>query len=148
MNIQTERLVIAPCTEMVLEKIPNNEIGPHIHHYLKELKQDSTLLGWGVWIVLSKNKGEFVGDIGFKGKPNKNQTVEVGYGICPHAQNKGYATEAVNALLGWAFNSHVNKVTAECLKDNLASIKVLEKVGMKKISEDEEMLFWEISNSN
>ena len=63
--------------------------------FLEKLREDSTQLGWGVWLVINKENNTIIGDIGFKGKPNSENTVEVGYGIIPSAQNKGYATEAV-----------------------------------------------------
>ncbi|MFE8703047.1 GNAT family N-acetyltransferase [Cytobacillus sp. FJAT-54145] len=145
MSILTERLQIIPCTfENVAEFGHNYEIGPHIHMYLEELERDSSYNGWGVWFVILKDTNEVIGDIGFKGKPLDGQ-VEIGYGIIPTAQNKGYATEAVQGLIDWAFSSgKVEKIIAECLIDNAASIKVLEKVGMTRSTSNNEMLFWEI----
>lgn len=145
MSILTERLQIIPCTfENVDEFGHNYEIGPHIRMYLEELERDSSYYGWGVWFVISKDTNEVIGDIGFKGKPLDGQ-VEVGYGIIPTAQNKGFATEAVQGLIERAFSSgKVDKIIAECLIDNSASIKVLEKVGMTRSTSNHEMLFWEI----
>nr|WP_263323296.1 GNAT family N-acetyltransferase [Neobacillus sp. Marseille-Q6967] len=84
--------------------------------------------------------------IGFKGKPDEGKTVEVGYGIIPSAQNKGFATEAVKGLIDWAFSTgEVEKVMAECLEDNVPSIKVLKKLGMHKKSAKNGIIYWEIS---
>lgn len=147
MELQTERLKIVPCTDELLSTIPTEEykIGPHISMFLEKLREDSTQLGWGVWLVITKENNTIIGDIGFKGKPNSENTVEVGYGIIPSAQNKGYATEAVNEIINWAFtNDDVNKVVAECLHDNIPSIKVLEKLNMNKIGTVNDMLKWEL----
>ena len=120
-------------------------MGPHIEMYLEQLKRDSSVKGWGVWFVIRRENNQVIGDIGFKGKPNDRKTVEIGYGIIPAAQNKGFATEAVQALIDWAFSSgQVEKVIAECLEDNVASIRVLEKVGMKRTSAKDGMLYWEL----
>ena len=35
----------------------------------------------GAWYVLRKEDDSVLGDIGFKGKPNEDQTVEIGYGF-------------------------------------------------------------------
>ncbi|WP_319003535.1 GNAT family N-acetyltransferase [Bacillus shivajii] len=86
-----------------------------------------------------------IGDIGFKGKPNSSNTIEVGYGIIPSVQNKGYATEAVKEIINWAFSfSNVKKVVAECEYDNIASIKVLEKLHMTRTESVNNMLKWEL----
>ncbi|PMC40551.1 GNAT family N-acetyltransferase [Bacillus sp. UMB0899] len=141
MEIKTKRLIIKPCTGELIEE--DEDIKPHIHHYLEELEIDQDLLGWGVWLVFSQTDEKIVGDIGFKGKP-VNGIVEVGYGISPDAQNEGYATEAVEALVNWAFQTgKVNKIIAECKKTNHASIRVLEKLFMDIVEQDEHMVYWE-----
>lgn len=147
MELQTERLKIVPCTDELLSTISTEEyeIGPHITMFLEKLREDSTQFGWGVWLVINKENNTIIGDIGFKGKPNSENTVEVGYGIIPSAQNKGYATEAVKEIINWAFtNDDVDKVVAECLHDNIPSIKVLEKLNMNKIGTVNDMLKWEL----
>ncbi|MEK4762948.1 GNAT family N-acetyltransferase [Viridibacillus sp. FSL E2-0187] len=147
MNLQTQRLKIVPCTKQSLSNFSREEykIGPHIIQYLVDLEEDSTLSGWGVWLVINKETNTIIGDIGFKGKPNSVHTVEVGYGIIPSEQNKGYATEAVKEIIEWAFSfKNVNKVIAECLVDNISSTKVLEKLSMNKIGVVDDMLKWEL----
>lgn len=147
MELETERLKIVPCTDELLSTISleNYKIGPHIKMFLEKLKEDSTQFGWGVWLVINKENNTIIGDIGFKGKPNSENTVEVGYGMIPSARNKGYATEAVNEIIKWAFtNDHVDKVVAECLHDNIPSIRVLEKLKMNKIGTVNDMLKWEL----
>ncbi|WP_342539954.1 GNAT family N-acetyltransferase [Heyndrickxia sp. FSL K6-6286] len=147
MELQTERLKIVPCTDELLSTISTEEyeIGPHITMFLEKLREDSTQLGWGVWLVIIKENNTIIGDIGFKGKPNSENTVEVGYGIIPSAQNKGYATEAVKEIINWAFtNDDVDRVVAECLHDNIPSIKVIEKLNMNKIGTVNDMLKWEL----
>lgn len=148
MELQTERLKLGPCTEQLVSKIKTTQvykIGPHIEEYLNELKVDSSLLGWGVWFVINKENNAIIGDIGFKGKPSSDNTVEIGYGIIPTAQGEGYATEAVQKLIKWAFNEkNVTKIVAECLDNNIPSIRVLEKLQMKIIGSENNMLKWQL----
>ena len=148
MELQTQRLTIIPCMEASLSIIliaEEYEFGPLINMYLKELKEDPSLLGWGVWFVIDRGNNTVIGDIGFKGKPNSENTVEVGYGIVPSVQCKGYATEAVMKIIQWSFTfKTVNKVVAECLDDNVPSISVLEKLGMKQIGSKNNMLKWQL----
>jgi [ribosomal protein S5]-alanine N-acetyltransferase len=148
LEINTERLLIVSCTLENYSKLSNQyKMGPHIEMYLEQLKRDSSVKGWGVWFVILRENHQVIGDIGFKGKPNEQKTVEIGYGIIPAAQNKGFATEAVQGLIDWAFSSgQVEKVIAECLEDNIASIRVLEKIGMERTFAKDEMLYWELEN--
>ncbi|WP_028400074.1 GNAT family N-acetyltransferase [Ectobacillus panaciterrae] len=146
MQITTNRLIILPCTrDLVKEK--DYEAGDHIMMYLKELRQNPDMSGWGVWYVMEKETNRVVGDLGFKGKPNEEREVEIGYGILPAVQKKGYATEAVTALVTWAFGTEkVSTVLAECLETNAASIRVLEKAGFTKTGKRHEMIDWRKEN--
>ncbi|OAS87643.1 MULTISPECIES: GNAT family N-acetyltransferase [Metabacillus] len=141
MEITTERLKIVPCKEDLLSE--DIDVGDHVHYYLHEIEINPSLIGWGVWFVFLKENDQFIGDIGFKGKP-QNGVVEIGYGIQKEAQNNGYATEAVEALVNWAFNTNkVLKITAECLRNNNQSIRVLEKLAMMRTDEEDQMIYWE-----
>jgi ribosomal-protein-alanine N-acetyltransferase len=144
LQITTERLILTAFNLENYKKITETYSGKHIINYIEKLKKDPDLLGWGVWFVTLAESNQIIGDLGFKGKPDEKGIVEVGYGILPEMQNKGIATEAVNAIVNWAFSSpSVQKVAAECLKDNIPSIKVLEKIGMKKTNAANGMIYWE-----
>jgi [ribosomal protein S5]-alanine N-acetyltransferase len=148
MKLETERLTIVPIDHQLVEKLSPEDYKIHgfIKSYLEKLQEDASLLGWGVWFVIEKESGRIVGDIGFKGKP-VDHTVEIGYGIIPSAQGKGYATEAVNGIIEWALSTNLaSHVVAECLEDNIASIKVLEKLGFDRTGTDEKMLKWKLKD--
>jgi [ribosomal protein S5]-alanine N-acetyltransferase len=145
LELHTERLILKPCTENLISTIANQyNPGAHILGHISELTHDPSLYGWGAWLVMEKATNQVVGDIGFKGKPDEKQAVEIGYGIESNYQNKGYATEAVTRIVDWAFQQAVSTIKADCLFDNMASIKVLEKIGMTKIRDEENMLYWEL----
>lgn len=121
----------------------NFDNGPEVSTYIKQLMEDPSLLYWGSWFVVKKSNGVIIGDIGFKGKPDENKVVEVGYGLLEKYWNKGYGTEAIGALIQWAFRtSKVDKIVAETLHDNCGSIRVLEKLGMEKVNATETMIHW------
>lgn len=87
-------------------------------------------LGWGTWYFVRQNDRITIGNGGFKGTPLQDGTVEIGYSIIPEFQKLGYASEAVKALLAWAFeHTEVNRVIAETLPELTQSIRVLEKNG-------------------
>ncbi|SEN50555.1 GNAT family N-acetyltransferase [Paenibacillus sp. OV219] len=146
MQLITERLLITVFDHDNGEQVAQSyRIGKHIAGYLGKLKEDAELLGWGVWFVTLQGSGQVIGDIGFKGKPDPRGKVEVGYGIIPDMHNKGIATEAVGAIMKWAFSTDkVNRIVAECLVDNGPSIRVLEKLGMTRTGTENGMIYWEI----
>lgn len=72
-----------------------------------------------------------IGVGGFKGPPDADGVVEVGYSVVAGERRHGYATEAVQGFLAHAFaDARVQRVAAETLPDLIASIGVLDKVGM------------------
>ena len=80
------------------------------------------------WLIVLKD-GTLVGDICFKGLGD-NGTVEIGYGINPPHEGQGYATEAVDTMVRWAFGPPgVTRVEAETEPGNAASRRVLAKCG-------------------
>jgi [ribosomal protein S5]-alanine N-acetyltransferase len=76
---------------------------------------------------------QFIGLIALNiGKP-KYRSAEVWYKIDSKYWGKGYATEALTTLLDFSFNVlKLHRIEAGCAVENIASIKVLEKVGMTK----------------
>lgn len=151
MKIETQRLDIIPCKREHLQMLEEQyyENGPEITVYLKELEEDPELLAWGHWLVIDKMTGQVIGDAGFKGKPDANQEIEIGYGLLERYWNKGYATETVKGLIEWAFETgKVEKVLAETEKDNIGSMRVLEKAGMRQTKKTGEMISWEIKKNS
>lgn len=103
-----------------------------------------------VWdgIIIHKADQVAIGCMGFHGKPNKAGMVEIGYNVIPAYQGEGYATEMAQQIIAWAFQTPgINTITAQCLKDNAGSIRVLEKVGMHRLASKGPMLRWELSNT-
>lgn len=78
---------------------------------------------------LTNGSNETIGDLCFKGI-SSDGVVELGYGIHSGYEGKGYATEAVIALVQWASSQPaVTQIDAETDPDNIASQKVLAKAG-------------------
>lgn len=122
---------------------PSRELEEVLPLYLQELLHDPTALGWGVWIAIQRQEHAIVGNAGFKGRPDQDGTVEIGYGVAPLHRGRGYATEAAGALVRWALtHSKVKRIIAECAPDNRASIRVLEKTGFLRSGSDPRSLFW------
>lgn len=97
---------------------------------------------WEGAIVL-KGENRIIGDMGYKGGPDWEGAINIGYSIVPAYQGNGYATEMGNAMIKWGLNQPgVRKVVATCYPTNIASIRVLEKIGLRKIERREDKLYW------
>ena len=60
-------------------------------------------------------------------------THEIGWVISPTCQGRGYATEAAHALVDFAFRAlGCHRVVATCQPENVASWRVMEKLGMRR----------------
>jgi ribosomal-protein-alanine N-acetyltransferase len=102
------------------------------------------------WLVVVATGPYGAGLVGFKGYPNSRGEAEIGYGMDPAYRNKGYTTEAVRVLIAWAFEEpDCCAVTAQVAsRDNLPSIRVLEKVGMHIYEEVPPTTLWRIDRGN
>ncbi|WP_082234288.1 GNAT family N-acetyltransferase [Halobacillus massiliensis] len=107
-------------------KWPHDGLKAMLPFYAEALEENEEQLGFGPWIMIEKDAGHIVGDIGFKGSADEEGTIEIGYHVTADQRNKGFATEAVEALCAWAFqHGEVKGVEAECDKENIQSQKVL-----------------------
>jgi RimJ/RimL family protein N-acetyltransferase len=98
-----------------------------------------TLHDWFTyWLIVINCENIGAGLIGFKGSPDETGTVEIGYGINPIFQGRGYMTEAVRAMVKWAFSHpECKRITAiGVLPDNYASRKVLVKNEFHELESD------------
>jgi RimJ/RimL family protein N-acetyltransferase len=87
---------------------------------------------WPGFFFLDAAGHSLVGNGGFKGCPDADGHVHIGYEIAPALRNKGYATEAAGALLAYAFvHETVSAVAADTLAERNASNAVLRKLGMR-----------------
>lgn len=103
------------------------------------------LLGFGYWLVEESATGHFVGEVGladFKRdiKPSFNGAPEAGWVLAPAAHGKGYATEAVRAVLAWGEET-LGMKRSLCILDpeNIASVKVADKCGFTFFTETDFM---------
>jgi RimJ/RimL family protein N-acetyltransferase len=88
----------------------------------------------GGWVQLSveeRQSGRLVGDVGLSPADGEPGVIKVGYTIAPRFQGRGYATEAVGALVDYAFDTlGADVVRAYASAENVPSIRVAEKVGL------------------
>lgn len=115
------------------ESWPPDLYGPTAMQYALTQLNNASEKGWSFWyLAVADEPCELVGICGFKGRPDNMGSVEIGYSILGPYQRRGFATEAVLRLVGWAFSHHnVQEVCAETLPHLTQSIRVLERNGFE-----------------
>lgn len=87
--------------------------------------------GYGRWATFLKADNQFVGWAGLAYLPEFDQ-IDLGYRFMPKFWGKGIATEASSAILNYGFETlGLRRIIAIAMKQNTASIKVMQKVGME-----------------
>ncbi len=114
---------------------------------LRKLAEYPDCAGWCRYVALPSQEGPtLVGTCGCVGPPEATDDVEIGYSILPPYQRRGYATEAVSALIEWIFHfHHVRSVNAQTFPDLAASLGVLRRCGFIAAGEGAEpgaLRFW------
>jgi len=91
----------------------------------------------GGWVQLSVEEletGRLVGDVGFSPADDDPDVIKLGYTIAPRFQGRGYATEAIAALIEYAFETlHADVARIYASAVNAPSVRVAEKVGMRLV---------------
>lgn len=106
-----------------------NEIDDFINNIANYPNIPNTWFQLGVFI---KNKQSLIGDIGIHFLED-NAQVEIGYTLSPSYQGKGYAVEAVRSVINYLFfDLKKHRVIASLSPKNLKSIRLLEKLKMRK----------------
>jgi RimJ/RimL family protein N-acetyltransferase len=96
----------------------------------------SSMQGEGEAIALfveERATGHFVGEVILMWTSEASRQGEIGWALHPDAQGKGYATEASRELLRMGFDElGLHRIVAECDPRNDASIRVMERLGMRR----------------
>ena len=78
-------------------------------------------------------EGRLIGNCGIRMQTAGAAEAEIGYELAPERWGRGYATEAARAMLRFGFTElGLHRVHAHCIAENLASARVLEKIGMRR----------------
>jgi RimJ/RimL family protein N-acetyltransferase len=150
--LETERLVLRQFTADDAENLFELDSDPEVMRYLsggeptpREMIEQKILPrflasyerfpGYGTWAAVLISTGEFLGWFGFQpASEDSPDNVSLGYRLRRSAWGKGYATEGSQALIRKGFTElGAARVYATTYEDNLASRRVMEKVGMKLV---------------
>lgn len=147
---ETPRLFLRRFTEadapLILQLNSDPEIVKYVHEPVleKEEQAENIILNiilpqyensLGRWAIHTKENNAFIGWCGLKYRPERDE-IDLGYRLLQNAWGKGYATEAAQHTLDHGFNVlNLQLITGRAHVENIASIKVLEKIGMQFIEQ-------------
>ena len=97
---------------------------------------------FGVWLMIEHDTNTVVGDIGFMGPPDDG-SVEIGFSVIPDRRRRGYASDAAERLVVWAFRQPgISVVVARSDADNIASARTLAATGFVRVDEANGTIHW------
>ncbi len=115
---------------------------PHVYDFLlDQFAQHPDQLGWPRYIALRSSNGSrtLIGTLGAFSKTDPPTVCEIGYGILPPFEGRGFATESTQALIEYLRNDHrIQTIIAHTFPTLLGSIRVMEKCGLTFEGEGEE----------
>ena len=151
--ILTARLELVPLTPSLLRAVAGGDLaaverqlnapvgagweqGVPAEYRLEQLAADPSEQPWLVRAVLRRTPRRVVGSIGFHAPPDDRGRVEIGYDTVAAERRKGYAREAMHALLDWAWaTGHAQTCVASVSPDNAPSLALIGAFGFRRVGE-------------
>ena len=132
----------------VPEAWPPEHWEPHVLTFLRDrFASDPAEIGWHRYIALREDGAArtLIGTVGGLRRAEKSGECEIGYSVIAAYRERGYATEAAQAFVGWALShADVEDIVAQTFPSLPASIRVMEKCGMAFVGpgyEEETILY-------
>jgi RimJ/RimL family protein N-acetyltransferase len=95
-----------------------------------------------VLVVADPETDRLIGEVMLRLASEASRQGEIGWSIHPDAQGRGYGTEAAREMLRLGFEElGLHRIVAECDPRNEASIRVMEKLGMRREAHHLEAMF-------
>ena len=150
MVLETDRLILREYVtedfDALFEIVSDIET---MQHYPEPFDEDKTRswiqwnldnykkYGFGLWAVVLKETGEFIGDCGITIQDIDGEMLpEIGYHIHKKYWRKGFAKEAARAVRDWVFlNTQYDKIYSYMKYTNIGSYSTAIAIGMKKVKE-------------
>jgi RimJ/RimL family protein N-acetyltransferase len=149
-TLYTPRLTLTPHSPADLEEVAAMWADPRVTEHIggRPLTREEcwrniqryvghwTLFGYGYLAVRETATGTFLGEVGLMDsrrdtQPSFEGTPEAGWAFAPAAGGRGYAREAVVALLGWADAQGIARTVCIIDHANTPSIRLAEAVGFR-----------------
>lgn len=159
---ETERLVIRRFGPGDLDDFQSYNADPVVRRYMKGEPMSAeraavylaaqavlawdTLDQWHGYALWHRADERVIGDVGVwrSAKPERAGTGDVGYQLHPGYHGQGYAYEAMTAFLPYVFD-RISRVTAACHPDNVASWRLMRRLGMHEVEKSDDEVRYALS---
>ncbi len=131
----TEELSQILCDNNSMKYYPRPFTTTEVERWIKRSVDSYRKNNHGLWAVILKETGEFLGDCGITIQEIDGELLpELGYHIKKQYCNRGFASEAAKVCISYAFERlSLNTLYTYTDTQNIPSIKVAQKIGMKYI---------------
>ena len=154
--LETPRLKIIPCDDTLFDAIRMGDnilgqvLGANVPKKWSQFrdafapaylrwKAHPPLRDWWTYLIVYQPDNLLVGSCGYKGEPDAEGCVEIGYEIRASHRQMGLATEAARALVENALaHESVKKIVAHTLPGENPSARLLQKIGFIRTGEVED----------
>lgn len=167
-TFKTDRLILKPCAEedapfiYALMNTPKwikhigdrniKTIDDAKNYIIEKMLPQQVRLGYSNYTIIRKSDSIKLGTCGLYDREGL-EGIDIGFAFLPQYEKMGYAFEAANRLQQAAFEDFgITSIKAITTKENLASQKLLEKLGLSQVgvmtlpNDDEELLVYAIEN--
>lgn len=129
-----------------MESLTKPEEGLEIVRFLQEKFTTKTGIRWAIRESSPSNNNKLIGTCGFNNWVAYDHSAIIGYELAPEFWGKGYANEAIQAVINSAYNNqlpiHINRIEASVVLGNTSSENVLKKNGFRFEGTLREKGFW------
>ncbi len=108
---------------------------------IKQLERDASAHPWLLRAIVLRNESNMIGHIGFHAAPGEDSLksftpcgVEMGYTVIEKRRRKGFATEAILAMMRWATEREPEaEFIVSISPDNIPSLNLASRLGFRKV---------------
>ncbi|CAN7251298.1 GNAT family N-acetyltransferase [Neorhizobium sp. LjRoot104] len=153
-TLETERLILRPHRLEEFETYAEFWADPDVVRYISGIPSSREnswsrmlrvtgmwhLMGFGFLAIEEKETGRLLGEAGFQDmrrefQPSIEGTLETGWALIPSVHGRGYATEAVGAMISWGEAYFPDRrMTCIISPENAASLRVASKLGFREFA--------------
>jgi RimJ/RimL family protein N-acetyltransferase len=151
--VDSERLILRPWRDDDLAPFAEMGRDPRVMAYIGPLQQEDEVraaiarqqafqarLGHCFWAIERRSDGAFLGFCGLKPGPDETPiagAVEIGWRLAHDAWGQGYAREAAQASLDWAWQRGIARVAAITVPANVRSRTLMARLGMRRLPDQD-----------
>ena len=163
-TLQTDRLTLTPFAQADLPELHALFTDPDVRRYLMDdmvveetwtadVVEKSIVmfrdLGYGLWAARETDQRPIIGFCGYWRFEHLKHPLQLMYGVLPAWWGRGLATEAARTMLDYGFNTvDFTEIVAATDPPNLASVRVMERLGMTHLETDEATVYYRTSRQS